>query len=68
MAQWWEARRAPLVLEGDVYTLRGAPSGLVVEFEAREGLKPRVRGGTIERLQGGTVARVTSAEFELRFE
>jgi hypothetical protein len=68
IARWWEARNVPLVREGDVYRLQGAPGGLAIEFDAKEGLKPRVKGGSIEKRKAGMFAIVTSGDFELRFE
>ncbi|MBI3840819.1 MAG: hypothetical protein HY297_02515 [Thaumarchaeota archaeon] len=67
IASWWTARKAPLVHYGGVYRLDGTPpEGLCLEFEGKEGLKPLVKGGTMEEMRGKTLVRVASDDFELR--
>lgn len=68
IAKWWEARSVPLVREGNVYRLQGAPNGMMLELAAREELKPHVKGGSVEKRENGVFVRVYSDKFELRFE
>ncbi len=44
VADWWQARSAPLVNDGNVFRMEDAPADLVLRSRSKSGLTPRVTG------------------------
>jgi hypothetical protein len=66
VARWWEAREVPLIVDGGTYRFLGnPPAGLRLELEIKEGLKPKVTGGSVEMKGGRVFAEAASADFKL---
>ena len=66
ISRWWRARETPLLRSGNIVSLSGAPHGLCLLFNSKEGLRLDVEGGEVVE-RGGT-ALISAKSEELRLK
>jgi len=68
VADWWLARSAPLVKDGNVFRMEGAPADLVLRSRSRSGQTPRVNGGGASVDGDGTTIKSKGGPLEVAFQ